>query len=141
MFTPGQLLGIFGLAGGLGIAALGGSVGLAIFLFKARPCWRLYQVTLGSVLASLAGLLLLVLGTGNGIVLLWGGLPVLAGGLGLFANAAWGRQQLRSLPGDLDEDARQQAVERIGRRIWFPLMGLVALGIACVILPLSGLIL
>ena len=108
----------------MGVAVLSGTAGLGFFLLRSRPSLRLHSLTLWSALLGLASLLLVGISCGwEGSLIL--GIPSLVIGLALAANTAWGKGQLRALPADLGEEERQRVVDRVGRRIWFPLMSVV----------------
>ena len=114
-----------------------GGIGLGVCLVTAKPCWKLHKFALGTSLASLLFVLVLVGEDSEG--LLWVGLPVLALGMALVANALWVRNRLNALPAALEGEERTQILERLGRRLWFPLMGMVGGATALLVLGVLGL--
>ena len=131
------MLGIFSFLGFGGVALLSGATGLSVLLLKGSPAWRLYKVALGALfgsVASIGGFL-----AGDPRALLLGGLPVVAVMSALIANSLWGRTRLRLLPSTLDEDGKREAVERIGRRLWFPLITVIAVPAVLMLLPFLGI--
>ena len=124
--NAGQLFGAMGFIVGMGIAVLTGTVGLGIFLLRSNPSLKLYSTALWSALLGLASLSVIGFSCGwEGALFL--GLPSLAVGAALAANSALGKRQFRDIPAGFEAEERRAAVDRLGRRIWFPLMAVVGI--------------
>lgn len=128
------MLAVFGWMGCGGVTVLTALTGVLLLLLKGNPVWRLFTVsfTAGTItLGTLAAWML----SDTGTVFLGGWLLAIAV-VSLWANALWCRARLKAVPSDLDAPVREDALERLGRRLWFPYAG--GLAIVGVVIALAA---
>ena len=123
------MLALVGLNLGPALMGLLGLGGLLFAQFRSRLSWRGYRIALGVGVWMLLSLILHLFNShASPRVLARLGLPAVAMLSGLFANGLWTKGQYLRLEGRLDDPESRALGERLGRRLWIPVVGFAGMG-------------
>ena len=123
------MLALVGLNLGPALMGLLGVAGLLLAQFRGRLSWRGYRIALGVGVWMAVSMILHLFSSHAGPLLLACLVPPSVAMLsGLFANGLWTKGQYLRLEGRLDDPESRALGERLGRRLWIPVVGFAGMG-------------